>query len=643
MNREKIDGWCEKGILGLVLAILIFGPLALGAHGTWQFLVLQSLTMGVMALWALRVWVAPSPKLLWPPICWAVLAFMVYAIVRYLQADIEYAAREELIRVLVYGFLFYAILNNLHRQETIQVITITLLFLGMAISMYAGWQFATKSQKVWNLPNPYEGRAGGTFIYPNHLAGFLELLVPLGLCQVLVGRSGHVFKIVIGYACVVMLVGIGVTISRGGWAVTAATMLVLGAVMLSQRDYRIQGLALIGAFALAIAVVVPRADVMRERVKIMTSSGKADDLRFSIWQPALQIWRENLWFGAGPNHFDYRFPAYRPPEVQKRPDKVHNDYLNTLVDWGIVGAALVASCWGLLYWGVFKGWRQVRGKRDDFSRKKSNKFAFLIGASVGLFAILLHSFVDFNMQLPAIAILVVTFMALLSSQWRFSTERYWFRMNAALKGIATVLLASGLAYLGMQGVRRAREYVFLRDAGELEHLPNYSTARIELLEKAFAVDPMNFQTAYTIGDSYRVKSWVGGDDYVQLAEKGLEWFRRGMKLNPYNPMNWLGCGLCLDWMGPYGEGAKQDSISYYNRANALDPNNYVITVYTGWHYVQTGDYAAARTWFERSRRLDEKESDNRIALEYAKIAEERLKEGAMKTKPEAPTGERAGQ
>ena len=94
MDREKIDGWCEKGILGLVLAILIFAPLALGAHGMWQFLVVQGLTLGVMTLWGGRIWIAPSPKLLWPPICWAVLAFMIYAVIRYLQADIEYVARD---------------------------------------------------------------------------------------------------------------------------------------------------------------------------------------------------------------------------------------------------------------------------------------------------------------------------------------------------------------------------------------------------------------------------------------------------------------------------------------------------------------------------------------------------------------------
>src|SRR5205807_1844517 len=103
---------------------------------------------------------------------------------------------------------------------SIQMVTVTLIFLGMAISLYAGWQFLSKSQRVWNLANPYIGRAGGTFIYPNHLAGFLEMLVPLGLCQVLMGRSGHVLKIILGYASLTMLAAIGVTLSRGGWLVT---------------------------------------------------------------------------------------------------------------------------------------------------------------------------------------------------------------------------------------------------------------------------------------------------------------------------------------------------------------------------------------------------------------------------------------
>ncbi len=224
MNREVLDRWCERGIIGLVLAILVIGPLAAGAVRTLEFLVIQGLTMVVMALWGLRFWLNPRPQLLWPPICWAVIAFAVYAVIRYLTADIEYVARQELIRVLIYTFLFFAILNNLHRQESTQVISLTLIFLAMAISLYAIYQFLTGSSKVpslgaiieslifphknWFFNSPYPHRGAGTYINPNHLGGFLELLAPLGLAYTLTSRLKPVAKVFLGYAALAILAGI---------------------------------------------------------------------------------------------------------------------------------------------------------------------------------------------------------------------------------------------------------------------------------------------------------------------------------------------------------------------------------------------------------------------------------------------------
>src|SRR5512137_1785220 len=200
MDRAALDRWCERGMLALVLAILVFGPLATGAVRTLEFLVLQGLTLGVLLLWALRFWLKPQPRLLWPPICWAALAFAGYAIARYLTAEIEYVARQELIRVLVYVSLFFAILNNLHRQESTQIITLTLIGLGMAISAYAAYQFLTDSNHVWHFITPYKGRGTGTYISPNNLAGFLEMLLPLGLAYTLTSRLKPLPKVLTGYA-----------------------------------------------------------------------------------------------------------------------------------------------------------------------------------------------------------------------------------------------------------------------------------------------------------------------------------------------------------------------------------------------------------------------------------------------------------
>ncbi|HWI59814.1 MAG TPA: O-antigen ligase family protein, partial [Bacillota bacterium] len=607
MNREVLDQWCERGILALVIGILVIGPLATGAVGMLEFLTLQGLTLGVMILWGARLWLTPRPRVLFPPICWAVLAFAGYAIGRYFYADIEYVARQELVQVLVYTFLFFAILNNLHRQESTQVIIFTLLGLATLISFYALYQFLADSDRVWNLVKPYRHRGSGTYICPNHLGGFLEMLLPLGLAYTLVGRAKPVTKVFLGYASLMFLAGIAVTLSRGSWLATGLALLLLVGMLLTYRNYRLIGVILLVVLVGTGTYFLPRSQFFQERLKqTVPQPGKVDDsLRFALWRPALRIWQDHFWWGAGPGHFDVRFRAYRPEAVQLSPSRVHNDYLNTLADWGLVGAVLVAGAWALLGLGLIKTWRSVRLSTATLGGKSgSNKFAFVLGASLGLVAILVHSFLDFNMHIPANAILAVALMALLTGHVRFATERFWLRLNWWTKPLPTLLLVAGLGYLGAQGWRQATECLWLNRAAQAL---NFSPEQIERLTQAFAAEPRNAQTAYDIAEAYRLQSWAGGDDSQELAAKALEWFDRAMKLNPWDGKSVLGYGLCLDWLGRTNE-----SAPYFDRAEQLDPNSYFTVAHIGLHYVNLGDYAAAKPWFERSLRL--KYQDNPVAF-----------------------------
>src|SRR5437870_8219837 len=101
MKREALDQWCERGILVLVLALLVFMPLAFGgcpqpASGLAvadflagdPFIVAEWLTIAVTLLWLCRLWLNPGQRWLWPPVCWVALAFAIYAVVRYLTADV---------------------------------------------------------------------------------------------------------------------------------------------------------------------------------------------------------------------------------------------------------------------------------------------------------------------------------------------------------------------------------------------------------------------------------------------------------------------------------------------------------------------------------------------------------------------------
>jgi O-antigen ligase len=620
MNRETWDSWCERGILALVLAILVFGPLAIGATRALPFLIIQGLTLGVMLLWGARFWLSSRPQLLWPPICWAVVAFTGYAIVRYCTSDIEYLARQELIRILVYACLFFAILNNLHRQESVQIISCTLIFLAMAISGYAIYQFLAHSHRVWYIEVRHDFGASGTYILRNHLGGFLEMLLPLGLAYTLTSRLKPVTKVFLGYASLVILAGIAVTISRGAYASTAVALALFFGVLLFHRTYRLPALVLLVVVVGAGAYYLPKSFPVQARLKpAFAGQGRIEeDSRVLLWQAAIRIWQENPWWGVGPAHYDYRFRQVRPVQVQLRPAWAHNDYLNTLAEWGLVGTGLVAMAWVLLGLGVLKTWPCVRGKARGLGEERnSSKFAFVLGASLGLAAILVHSVVDFNMHIPANAILAITLMALLSSHLRFATDRYWVTVKPWGKAVASAVVVAGLGYLGQQGWHRTAESVWLQRAAGA---PAFSPAQAACLKNAFAAEPRNAETAYAIGYAYHVQSAEGGKNYRELVEQAMEWFGRSIKLNPWRGDGYAGCGWCLDWLGRTAE-----SGQYFERAAELEPNGYFMAANIGRHYIEAGDFAAAKTWFERSLNL---ERDNPIARNYLQIVNSRLQEAA---------------
>lgn len=639
MNRESLDKFCERGILGLVLAILVFTPLAFGgisqvpAGTRFDFIlvnpfnIVQWLTVGVLLFWMLRLWADPRIKLLWPPICWAVVAFAAYAVIRFLTSDIEYVARQEMIQALVYTFLFFAIVNNLHRQECVQFITLTLVFLAMAISFYAIYQFVSGSNKVWCLTKPYMKRGSGTFISPNNLAGFLEMILPLGLAYTLTSRTKALTKVFVGYASLAIIAGIAVSASRGGWFATAIALLVFFVVLLFHHTHRIPALALLLVIVIGGFYFGPRNIFFKTRLQQIQdpNGGVSSGERFEIWHSAVQLWRENIWAGIGPAHFDYRFGKYRPASVQLSPDRVHNDYLNTLTDWGIIGVTLVAVPFILLYAGAFKTWGFVRRSANTLGDPRSNKLTIVLGTSVGLLALLIHSFVDFNMHIPANALLAVALMAFLTCYLRFATDNYWFTAKIFSKSLITLALAAGTIYLGWQAARLGAESVWLMRAQKTN--PDFPDQKIAALQHAFSIEPKNPFTAQDIGEAFRLESWQNGANYKEEALEAMKWFKQAFTLNPYDDSSVLRYGICLDQIGEH-----EEAFKYIDKANLMDPNSYFNNAYMGWHYVQTGDYAAALTWFRRSREMSTYH-DNPVASTYLEIALNKMQQAATNTSP----------
>jgi O-antigen ligase len=119
----------------------------------------------------------------------------------------------------------------------------------------------------------------------------------------------------------------------------------------------------------------------------------------------LPLIRDYAWFGSGPGSFHVAFPRYRPAAVANFFDYTHNDYAQFAAESGVPGFLAIASFVALaLAAALLAQWR----RRDPLMRGMS--FACIMGVT----AILIHSWVDFNLQIPANA---AFFMVLLALGW----------------------------------------------------------------------------------------------------------------------------------------------------------------------------------------------------------------------------------
>jgi O-antigen ligase len=110
-------------------------------------------------------------------------------------------------------------------------------------------------------------------------------------------------------------------------------------------------------------------------------------------------------FGSGPGSFYVTFPRYRPETIANFYNHTHNDYAQFASESGLLGLAIIGGFVVLsLGAALVAQWK----RRDPLLRGMS--FACVMGVT----SILIHSWVDFNLQIPANAVL---FMVLLALGW----------------------------------------------------------------------------------------------------------------------------------------------------------------------------------------------------------------------------------
>jgi O-antigen ligase len=610
LDTKRIDSVLEQAGVVLVLAVLATATFLFGGVRATDFFWVTLLVGLAGLVWLIRLWVVPSHKLLLAPVLAPIAGFLGYALWRTSQADVPYVAWEEMLWLVTYALVFVLVIHNIHGQDAMAWTVHALVGFGILLSLYSLMQFFGDSLSVLWLtkPDQYFKRASGTFVNPNHLAGWMVQILPLALAQVFLGRGSDISKVVHGYGAVMMLTALALTMSRGGWLATAVVVgLFFGWLAWRRRNLRVLSLTVMAVVILAGALFLMYNEKARTRVTAVSVEGHRESgLRDYLWSPALKMWQDNPWWGVGPAHYNVQFPAYRPTSMQLSPGYVHNEYIQMLVDFGLIGALLLALGVGTLIHGVHRSQKYVDRGGGDLGRRGSNRIAVFLGASIGLVGLAVHCAGDFLLHIPGVALIGVTLGGLVTAHWRFATEQFWVPSTWWNRFLVTALLGTGLSWMLWTSWHYAQEGKYLNQAAAIQQV---TPELVETLEKAQELAPTNPRTAYELGENLRRLSWQGLPDWRDDAVRSIEWLEKAAKLNPYDPYPHYRMGLTWYWLEEMVRARES-----FERAVALAPNDVEIHVHYGWFLLNRGQVEEARLILEQT--LEWNWWDNWLAQRY---------------------------
>jgi O-antigen ligase len=106
----------------------------------------------------------------------------------------------------------------------------------------------------------------------------------------------------------------------------------------------------------------------------------------------LRMFRAHPWLGTGLGSYEIVAPRYRRTPSDLLWDHAHNDYAEALAETGLVGALLILSSLVLFFNSAIRNPQSAIGSTLDPLR---------LGATLGCIGLLVHSFSDFNLHIPA--------------------------------------------------------------------------------------------------------------------------------------------------------------------------------------------------------------------------------------------------
>jgi O-antigen ligase len=325
-------------------------------------------------------------------------------------------------RFLGYGAFFLFIFRYLPETACRKRLPWLLLVLGFTIALLGIIQHFRWNGKIFWLVPVYQGNPFGPWVNSNHFSGYMEMVLPLGAAVLSQSsrrgrhrryRRGRIPRfLLIVFFLAVMVVALVMAGSRGGLFSTLFVAGTYAAIQLARRGRtsRRPRLAILLAFLPLVMVVAGAILYTLYAGALMRPADPTAGLepsfatRVYAWKAIGRMVAANPLTGTGLGTFAMAFPIFKTYGDTSIWQQAHNDYLQVLAESGAIGFALLAAGVLVIAWRYVKPIFQEPIRRQD---------PVTLGASFGTGILLIHSLVDFNLQIPSNGLLFVLCAALM--------------------------------------------------------------------------------------------------------------------------------------------------------------------------------------------------------------------------------------
>jgi O-antigen ligase len=377
-------------VLGLC-ALLIFAVLAFGAVEEWSTFAFEAGAAVLFLVWAAKQVVSGQAKLSKNPLYLPAFLFFVLILAQIVlrRSAYSYITKYEALQYVSYGIVLLIAAECVRRESARKIFALVMIVFGAGYAFFALAQELTSNGKIfWLHSSQFRGSMYGSYVNHNHYAGLMEMLVPIPF----VVSMGHLFRggqrSLIGSCAVLMAGTIFLSGSRGGMLAFVFEMVLFAALTLGKR--RSPRIAL---GSIAVCVLILALLIFLGKGQVLGRLGDlTPGMRLNITGDSLRMFSKRPVWGWGLGTFPTVYPSYRSFYTNLFVNEAHNDYAQLLVETGLLG-------FGLMLWFLVRLYQYglPTSRRWEFEWDGAVSLAALLGCT----GILLHSFVDFNLQIPA--------------------------------------------------------------------------------------------------------------------------------------------------------------------------------------------------------------------------------------------------